>query len=235
MRIWTPWYHNWSNSKKSSSYKNIDDTWRKRIIPDWWHSSDNRKYWRDEKSWRANKSEWKAYWLSKKQSKWEIIQEWLYNYFGVDDDINPEDFIIIVNWVTINVLEFDESKDLWVESFNAGKFWFLAVSDKIWINQKKKDINFFDLLNRWWKLFLLNPNYKLSYKSLLKVELNNWESEVMPAWLFLKYLWETSKSSKIDFTFDYLIKKYDINWSNNINVKKYNDINYFWWNTSNAA
>ena len=235
MKIWTPWYNNWSNSKKSSSYKNLDNDWGKRIIPDWWHSKDMRKYMINEKEYISSEREYKQEWLSKNQSKWEMIQEWFDNYFWVDDNINPEDFIIIVNWVAVNVLEYEESKDLLIDSFNAGKFGILAVSDNIWINQKKKDIRFFELLNRNWELFLLDPNYKLSYKSLLKVKLSNWESETIPSSVFLKYLWESSASSKIEFAFDYVIKKYNINWDNNSATKKYSDINYFWWSTRYAA
>jgi len=41
MKIGVPWYDNWSNSKKSSSFKNLDSNWRKRIIPDWGHTNDN--------------------------------------------------------------------------------------------------------------------------------------------------------------------------------------------------
>ena len=198
------------------------------------YSRDNLQENGHTKDLKLNKKEWKEYGESKRLTKNQLIQEWLDDHYDLDEENNnSEGYTIKVEWNVKNVLEYNEN--WWVESFNAGKFWILAISDKIWINQKKKDIRFFELLNRKWKLFLLNPNYKLSYKSLLKVKLSNWESETMPAWVFLKYLGEGTWAKRIDFNMDYIIKKYDINWDNNTEAKFSSDINYFGWSTRVAA
>lgn len=243
-----------SNSWRWSSYNNLDSDWRKRIIPDWWHSSDNWKTNKNNSEWTKSKKDENERTAYKRLNRNSSIEEWIddyydkskiVDYYDFDEEndtheedvnsemnVNPKDYIIEVEWKVTNVLEYNN--DWWVSSIKAGKFWRLAISNEIGINQKEKDIRFFNLLNRNWKLFLLDPNYELNWKSLLKVKLSNWESETMPAWIFLKYLWEKT-DSRLDFKFDYLIDKYGINWDNNSGAKKYSDINYFGWNTRIAA
>ena len=163
-----------------------------------WENSKPDKNWGS--SWKASEKEWKSderimkeIFLSKKETKWKTIQYWLDEYNSLDEDF--EDFYwpeekkgsidntkLYVSW---NVEDIVENKE---DQLKNSKFSELEFSDKIWINQKKKDIRFFDLLNRGWELSSLDSNNKLNWNSLLKVQLRKWESEVMPIWIFFKQL-----------------------------------------------
>ncbi len=237
MRIWVAWYDNWSNSKKSGSYKNLDSNWRKRIIPDWGHSSDRRKYMEGEKNYLAWEKEYEKEWLSKKQTRKDMIQEWINDYYDlIEDETNPDEFKVLINWKLIDLLEYDNNEEsnnkLNVETFDAGRFGLLAKSPNATKNQIEKDEFFFKILQNWWKISLQQPEYKLNSRSVLNVTGTKWNMESMPAWVFLKYLWYDSSSRKIKYNFSLIFEKYWIEWNQNTSFTQWNNYGY---NNSNFA
>ena len=179
-------------------------------------------------------------WLSDE----EIIEEWLDNYTddskivdyydieekdnNPEDQVNSEGYIIEVEWKVKNVLEYND--DGWVESFNAGKFWYLAFSDKISNYQKDVYKRFFKLLDNAWKLSIKTLGYKLNRKSILQVDWNKGGIEFIELGIFLKYLWWNDNWSQME---DYFIKKiedYNINFVNKTKKEKITEINFYWSN-----
>ena len=184
----------------------------------WRTLNSNIKRTRDQKE--SNKKSEKFKDNSYLNKKEELSYLWLSS--------ESEECYIDSNWKLVYVLdEQDEQEDNWSNLwFETNKFWNLAFIHDSWSGDEKKNVNFFNLLDNNWKLFLLDRKDNINWNSLLKVLWDDWKSETMSVYTFLTYIWENYHSRIDKYEMNKIMDKYNINFTEQL-------INFFWWKTRN--